>query len=191
MQTQNRKLANAVLFLLRGCPTHPGVTQLLKMLYYADYWHYREHLTVITGSDYVALERGPVINDYKAVFEALVSAGVLARQKVPVEGQPLPKEELIPKMEPDESIFSETELAVLEEVIERCGHLTGLALSHRTHREAPWVFAWDPKAPGRKIHHLTFRWLENLPDEDELDIARRSLAGDTMKQRVQELATAS
>ena len=191
MAQSNRKLTNSVLYLLKGCPTRPGVTQLLKMLYYADYWHYRRHLSPITGETYVALERGPVLDDYRAKFERMETEQVFARERVPVEGQPLPKEEFVPKMDPDESVFTETELETLDEVIKICGHLTGLALSHRTHREAPWVFAWDPMNPGQKIHYMTFRWLDNLPDEDELKIAKQTVVEAGLTPRVRELAEAA
>ncbi len=33
MTTSSRKLTNTVLYLLRRCPTKPGLTQLLKMVW--------------------------------------------------------------------------------------------------------------------------------------------------------------
>lgn len=175
MPKPNRKLTNTVLYLLRGCAARPGVTQLLKMLWFADYWHYRQHLRVITGAEYVALERGPVLDNYKSVLEGLVTTNLLSKKEVAVEGQELPKIEYQREVEPDESVFSESEIAVLEQVIADCGPMTGLALSHRTHREGPWLFAWDPQNVGRKIPPALFRWMDNLPDEEELAIAKRSV----------------
>lgn len=176
MTQPNRKLTNAVLYLLRGCPSRPGVTHLLKMLYYADYWHYRRCLRLITGAEYVALERGPVIDHYKDIFAALEEAKVISRHAVPVEGKADPKIEFSPEVEPDESVFSENELATLDKVITECAHLNGHALSRRTHLEGPWLFAWDPNDVGRKIPPMTFRWLDNLPDDDDLVVAGRHLA---------------
>ena len=176
MTQPNRKLTNAVLYLLRGCRSRPGVTHLLKMLYYADYWHYRSYLRVITGAEYVALERGPVLDQYKEVFAALEASGVLCRREVPVEGKSEPKVELSAEVEPDESMFSPNELATLERVIAECGHLNGYALSRRTHYEGPWQFAWDPNQVGRKIPRITFRWLDNLPDDEERALAREHFA---------------
>src|SRR5690242_17166816 len=118
----DRKLANTVLYLLRGCPSRPGVTHLLKMLFFADYEHYRKHLTSITGADYVALERGPAINNYRDVFASFESDGLLKREYVPVQGQPKPnKEEYVASQEPDESLFSESEREILDAVIAQCG----------------------------------------------------------------------
>jgi len=38
----DEKLTNAVLYLLQNAPTKPGVTVLLKMLYFADYSTFHE-----------------------------------------------------------------------------------------------------------------------------------------------------
>src|SRR5260370_443646 len=104
------KLANTVLYLLQRCaPARPSLTSLLKMLYYADYEHYRKHLSPITGAQYVALERGPVLNHYKYVFEQLESQGVVEKFEAAVQGHPdKPKIEYVPKAEPDESLFLES-----------------------------------------------------------------------------------
>ena len=65
------KLASTVLYLLRGCSAKLGLTSLLKMIYFADYRHFQEHLSPISGARYVAMERGPVVEDYWKVFEDL------------------------------------------------------------------------------------------------------------------------
>jgi uncharacterized phage-associated protein len=172
-QPNKRKLANTVLYLLRGCPTKPGLTHLLKMLYYADSGHYRKYLRSITGGRYVALARGPVLDDYQAQLDSLEQAGILSKKEVPVEGKPLPKLEYEPLREPNEAIFSDSELEILDEVIATCGRSTGAALSRRTHGDGPWSFAWNPLKPGRPMPYMLFRWLDNLPDEDERDQAKQ------------------
>ena len=146
-QKEMEKLTNTVLYLLRGCaPARPGTTSLLKLIWYADYEHYRKHLAPITGAEYVALERGPVLKEYKRVLDELVKQEAVQRIKMPVQGHPdQPKIEYEPKKLPDETVFLETELEVLDEVIATCGGKSGHELSERTHREGPWAFAWNPQ----------------------------------------------
>ena len=83
------KLASTVLYLLRGCSaTKPGLTSLLKMIYLADYRHFQEHLSPITGAPYVAMERGPVVQDYWKVFDDLEEQGLLRTEDVPMADIP-------------------------------------------------------------------------------------------------------
>src|SRR4051812_25045253 len=97
-ELNDEKLANAVLYVLRECPVRPGVTGLLKMLYFADYEHYRKHLRPITGAQYVALPNGPVLNNYREYFKRLVKEGYLEQSTVPVPGAAHPKLEYEARM---------------------------------------------------------------------------------------------
>jgi uncharacterized phage-associated protein len=169
------KFENAVLYILQHAPSAPGMTGLLKMLYFSDYAHYREHLSPITGARYVALPNGPVVDDYKRHFAALVDAGVLHPREVPTGGSQA-KLEFRALREPDTSVFTPSELAVLDAVIEDCGSATGSMLSEKAHREGPWSLVWDPKDAGREIPYVLFRWLDNLPDEDDAEFVRSQLA---------------
>ena len=173
---ENKKLANTVLYLLERCGSQrPGKQALLKMLWYADYWHYREHLSVVTDAKYLAMPNGPVIENYLAVFEAMEKAGFLELELVPVYGKPRPKEEYHPKVESDPGLFAESELAILEKVIAECAGRSGTELSRRTHREGPWLAVWNEAQPNQPIHRSVFRWLDNLPDENDCAQAERSL----------------
>jgi uncharacterized phage-associated protein len=171
----NEKLKNAVLYLLQNAPTKPGVTVLLKMLYFADYRHYREHLSPITGAEYVALKNGPVINDYKQLFAELVEQGALVERAVPSGGQ-WPKTEYVPQQAPDTTVFTPTELEVLNTVLRECGPLTGTRLSDMTHREGPWSLVYSADDEGRPIPYMLFRWVDNLPDEQDAEMARARIA---------------
>ena len=182
------KLASTVLYLLKGCPVRPGLTSLLKMIYFADYWHFYRHLSSVTGSQYVAMDRGPVIDDYWQVFESLEKQGLLKTEEVPMAGHPgNPKKEFMALVEPDEDLFSETELEVLNQVISECGQMTGSTLSHKTHQEGPWAFIWDAKEPSRQIPYIAFRWLANLPNERDIEEAKGIIGREDMVNQVAEL----
>ena len=182
------KLEATALYLLRGCaPMRPGLTSLVKMIWFADFGHYRKHLSPITGAKYVALERGPVLHDYEVIFGRLVDEGILDKTEVDVQGHTRKKIEYIPKLQPDEDLFTETELDVLNEVIEECGRIPGATLSSKTDREGPWALIWNSSDPGRHIPYVAFRWLDNLPDEEDLEEARKVLARPGLAEHVAEL----
>jgi len=162
------------------------------MVWYGDYWHYRRHLRRITEADYVALARGPVIDDYENILSAFVTEGLLRREEVPVQGHPEnPKIEYVPLMEPDESLFLETEIEVLNQVIRECGDKTGTQLTERTHREGPWVFTWSANRPGQRISDVALRWLDNLPSESDLLEAKKAVSRAEVAEQIKALTAAA
>ena len=168
------KFENAVLYLLkRSIPTRPGLTVLLKMLYFSDYEHYRRFLSPITGAKYVALERGPVVDQYEGLFEGMRTKGKLT---VLGNTDPGSKIEYRPASEVDLELFSDSELEAMNEVVARHGSETGNALSEKTHLEGPWSLVWNSRDPGRHIPYPLFRWLDNLPDASAIEAARTELA---------------
>ena len=187
----NDKLANTVLYLLEQCGSTPppSSTALLKMLWYADYWHYKKHLHVITGANYVALERGPVLDGYKDQFRQLEAQGALEEKKAPVYGAK-DKVEYIPLKQADESVFSESELETLAEVVAKCDGKTGRSLSAATHREGPWLLVY-PGNPNGSIPRPLFRWLDNQPTDADLARAAQSLKRPDVRKALGELAQES
>jgi uncharacterized phage-associated protein len=169
------KFANTVLYLVKHCPDEPGLTKLLKLLYFADFGHYRKHLRPITGVEYVALPQGPVPNDYKDLFDELEANGAIVRREVPVFGLSKPKVEIEALQEPNEAGFAESEREVLEEVLRKHGNESGKTLSDRAHADGPWSLAWDPENRGQPVPYMLGRWLENQCDEDDLAIAAQAL----------------
>lgn len=186
------KLVATVLYLLRGCaPARPGVTSLLKMLWYADYEHYRQHLSTITGATYVALPNGPVLDNYKEILNELEASGLIERNQVEVPGCEYPKEEHLAIAEPDIGVLSNSDREILDTVIERHGDSGGRTLIERTHREGPWQLIYDAAEPGRPIPRIAYRWLDNLPDEEDLERAHDALSREDVREHVARLNEAA
>lgn len=177
MEIQHTKFANTVLYLISNCTGgRPGLTKLLKLLYHADVQHYRHHLAPITGLKYVAVPRGPVPDRYEDLLGGLVHAGIISRADVPVNGYPQPKEEYSANREPSPSVFSDAELATLDEVIRRYGGKSGKDLSSRTHADGgTWSWVWDPANQGKPIPYQLERWMDNACDERDLELVGRLL----------------
>lgn len=171
-----RKTANTVLYLLEHCrEARPGVTHLLKMLWFTDYWHYQQHLRFVTGGDYVAAERGPVFAGYEPLLDRMEKEGAVAKHEVTVFGAS-PKVEYEPLMDADESVFSESEARILARVVSECGTETGASLSLKTHSEGPWPLIWDAESPSKRIPRIALRWIENLPVENDAVKAKAKAA---------------
>ena len=175
-QREANKLANTVLYLLGNCKSRPGVVQLVKWLWHADYWHYRKHLRTITGVRYLALPMGPVPENYQALLDGLQQKGVVKSEEIEVFGVPNPKTEYEAVQEADEAQFTATELETLTQVMRELGGLSGKQLSRRTHMEGPWQMCWDKDDQRKEILPIAMRWIDNIPDENDLRLAKEHLA---------------
>jgi uncharacterized phage-associated protein len=188
-----RKTANTVLYLLERCrEARPGVTHLLKMIWYADYWHYQQTLRFVTGGDYIAAERGPVFVGYEPLLQQMEAEGAVQKHEVAIFGASKKKIEYEPLMEADEAVFTESELRILARVVHECGDQTGSTLSSRTHSEGPWPMIWDAESPSKRIPRIALRWIENLPvDNDSVKAtARAALARPKVAMAVAQLQSA-
>jgi uncharacterized phage-associated protein len=187
-ELQYEKFVNAVLYLLESCPARPGVVGLVKLLFFTDYFHYRDHLSSVTDAQYVAMPNGPVVDDYKLLFERMKADGYIDEDRVPVPGAGNAKVQYVPKRRAAADAFSDSELKVLGHVARRYGHLTGKALIEMSHRVGPWALVWDPSEPNKRIPYSVFRWLDNLPDDEDLAKAKKALSRPNV---VRELAALS
>lgn len=170
------KFANTVLYLLRGCgEARPGLVKLMKMLKAADFEHYRRYLRPITGASYVALENGPAPDGYDKLLQDLIDANAIELKTVNVYGT-APDREYRALEEPNERVFDESEIEILNEVVASCRAKSGKTLSKASHLEGGWAWAWDPHRPGSPIPYTLVRWLENLCDRKDLAQAAAALA---------------
>lgn len=169
---KNDRLANVVLYLLKGRPD-AGLTVLLKLVYLSDYEHYQKHLSTITGASYVVQDRGPVLQHYRDYLDAMQTAGFFKIKKIPIPGKK-PKEEYELLGEPDLTAFTKDERETLDHVLMVCDGMTGADLSDQSHAEmGPWKLAGGTGALGGVIPPALFRWFENFADEKDVEEAKR------------------
>lgn len=125
------KLYNAVLFFSRD-----GIlkSKLNKLLFYADFKHFKEYTLSITGLQYVHLPYGPVPDNYSMYYAALFS-----KRLVEFIEESYPNGyvgELIKAVsEPDLNIFSPSELRIMASVTEDFKEYTASQIREFSHKE--------------------------------------------------------
>lgn len=185
------KVANAVLFFLNECPTRPGLTVLLKLLFRADFEHYREHLKSITGVRYIALERGPVPDDYKDLMRALVARRYVDPEPMDI-GAAKPKECFVPLRKFDPDAFEPTEIAILRSVVQDHGHKDGVTLSGEVHEEIPWRAVWrDGEGEASPIPYALARWEDNRCTSADLEAAAGDVKAPDVQRAIAEITAAA
>lgn len=124
-----QKLFRVILFF---CFEGQLKTKLNKLLFYADFKHFKEYAVSITGARYLHLQYGPVPDGYDYYFAELEREGSLQQLEVSLGGYTGFK--CVTQDEPDLSIFEQSELGSLKEVkayFKRFGSARIMAFSHK------------------------------------------------------------
>lgn len=139
------KLADSILYLaLKGIELDQYLT--VKLLYLADREHLRRFGRPITFDKYVAMPFGPVGS---AAYDWLRSKTALGINPadLPFKIKKLDKFYFVsePRREIDRSIFSKSDLMVLDQTAEKYGNMTFKQLYDLTHDHFAYDRAWKNK----------------------------------------------
>ncbi len=132
------KLAEMVVFF--GERLQPWKTKLNKLLFYADFTHYKRTGYSISGTPYRAIPMGPVPNNFQSLFEHFVNLGDIDIRSVAFDNGGL-GEQFLPKTGRafDSSLFSEGELKVLNDIADRFRDTTTNDIIEISHQEKAWI----------------------------------------------------
>lgn len=129
------KFINAILFF---CKEGILKTKLNKLLFYADFKHYKDYSVSITGMRYARYPYGPVPDKYDYYFATLVDENAVS---VSEEFYPngYSGEQLISVKQTDLSMFTTTELKMLASVKEYFKDMTSTKISEFSHQEKGYI----------------------------------------------------
>lgn len=119
--------------------TEPWKTKLNKLMFYADFCHFRKTGYSISGSRYRAINMGPVPNNFNSIFDHIA-----VNDDVDVISTEFPNGSIGDKFQLhqgrrfNQEIFSDEELNTLREVAERFGHTNTKQIIGISHEEEPW-----------------------------------------------------
>lgn len=133
-QRNFEKFANMVLYFIRNGRTF--TTRLNKYLFYADFLYYKQTGTSMSGYTYIAIENGPVPDDYKRLFGLLWERGFIENKEVVLGGNPVERFE--PVKEFDKSYFSHSEIKILNLILKKFEYLKTDQIIEYSHNEKAW-----------------------------------------------------
>ena len=125
----------------------PFKTKLNKLLFYTDFAHYRNIGQSITGLCYNAIQFGPVPCNYEILFGALADLDII---DVEYAMTPFGEVEQIlpnPQFNFNASLFSSTELDVMEYIAEKFKKTSASDIAEISHKEP----AWKENIDGKRI----------------------------------------
>jgi len=156
------KFKELVLYIVTRGADDPamGATKLNKVLYYSDFLAYAEFGRPITGATYQRLQNGPAPRQLLPIRDQLVETGDAVLVSVPAPKGP--QDRLYARRSPDLSLFTATEISLVDAVMERLRYYDASHVSALSHREIGWRLT----APGETIPYSTvFISSDELPDE--------------------------
>ncbi len=124
------KLFNAILYFCKG-----GIlkTKLNKLLFYADFKHFKDYAVSITGVRYAHISFGPAPDKYALYFATLIENDAIKVEE-DVIGDFI-GEKFISTKEPDLSLFSDGELKILATIKEYFRDFSAKKITDFSHDE--------------------------------------------------------
>src|SRR5246127_1050869 len=135
-----RKLAELILYISQKCANDPtfGAVKLNKILCYSDFLFYAYNDRGITNVEYQKLPNGPAPRRLIPVRERLIQNGDLAVQEVALKSGQTQKL-TVNLRKPNLDIFSGTEIATVDRVIESMENVTAENVSEMSHTLVGWL----------------------------------------------------
>lgn len=128
------KFVHMVLFFLKDENLYK--TKLNKLLFYSDFYFYKENVRAISGSRYRASDFGPVPSEYDAIYNWLMKKNIIkAKEEFNIY---VVSESLSANLSFDKSLFNENELATLEYVKKKFKGFNATQMKEYSHKETAW-----------------------------------------------------
>ena len=114
-------------------------TKLNKLLWYCDFLHFKETSVSITGTRYVPLPYGPVPDNYELIITTMLREGLLEKNEISFDTKgDIVGEQFTTLVEPQESIFSEQEIKVMNFVADKFREYTSTRITDMSHQETAY-----------------------------------------------------
>ena len=161
------KFVQASVYLTERCPDMTKM-KLFKLLFFSDKKHLSEYGRPIAGGHYVAMKDGPV---HSEGYDIVKNGRHDLHQYIQIRGR-----HLTPIASADTDSLSDSDLEILDHIVEQLGHLSAEDLSDLSHKE----LAWRSRRRNADMHFVDFmkgcdsRLIEVVEDDQRV----RDLADD-------------
>jgi putative zinc finger/helix-turn-helix YgiT family protein len=143
--TDSKKFTEMVVYFAEAL--QPYKTKMNKLLFYADFLMFKQRGISISGVQYVAIDMGPVPNNFHGIFEYLANEDI-----VDIQCKSFPNgtygEQFVSNENKkfDSSLFSEAELSVLNHISEVFKTTSTSEIIAISHKEKAWIENFDSKS---------------------------------------------
>jgi len=164
------KLYELILYIAKRYEDDPkfGVTRVAKVLFWSDFEWFRQTGDAITGSDYRAAPRGPLLEGQDSILNGMTWKEWLAIELRP-SGGAYPYRRPIALREPNMSLFTDGEMRIIDRVIAEQRDKYATELSDLSHE----FIGWQVALPGERIPYGVASIFAPKLTKDDREIAKR------------------
>lgn len=136
------KFKEVLLYVLKHVGSKPNVGEvvLYKLLYFIDFDYYEKYEEQLIGATYIKNHHGPTPKEFAKIVDEMEGKDLT---KVRTKYFQYPQKKYLPLREPDLSILSAREKAVIDSVLERLSDKNANEISAYSHDDVPWLTAED------------------------------------------------
>jgi uncharacterized phage-associated protein len=151
------KLINAIAYFAKNT-RQCGIVKLNKLLYFLDFYHYRDTGRSVTGLDYYAWKMGPVAvtlyNELKHTPKQDLTAKVRVENKSTSHSKSMMRFQVVGEFDPRH--FTKRELRLLSDLASEYNNAKAEEMIHETHLE---------NQPWHQVYEIEKRSKEKIPYE--------------------------
>lgn len=130
------KAVHALVYIAKKLGGVADIYKVLKIVFFADKRHLERYGRLIFGDIYIAMDHGPVPSGaYDAVKHVRGTAVWCKPHSLATKALQAKGMNIIPLIEPDLDLFSDSDVECLDEAIEECRHLTFRELRKKSHED--------------------------------------------------------
>lgn len=144
------------LFAEQFCPYK---TALNKLLFYTDFFHFKQTGRSITGLQYAAIDFGPVPDHYNSLYEMIADRGLIRIEGTMTDFGYTERIVSGGQISQGDLVFSEEEQKTLSVIIERFKKLSTREIVELSHQETAWVNNYPNRSLIEYFHAFNLKVL--------------------------------
>jgi len=164
---QQEKLQDLIAYIAIKCESDPlfGMTKLAKILFFSDFLHYAKYGKPITGVTYHKYPQGPLPKDMYETIRSSQNLEEVARKRFNYD-----QKRVVARQEPDLSLFTATEIATVDMVIDELALLDARGVSELSHS-----IAWEVVADQEPMPYESAFFSHECPSRQDVAQAEELL----------------
>ena len=138
-QKNLEKFKAVLLYILNKVGSKPniGETVIYKLLYFIDFDFYEKYEEQIVGATYIKNHYGPTPIEFKRIIEKMIKDEEIT--KVESTYFQYPQTKYLPLKKTNLSKLKATEIALIDDVLNRLSDMTAAQISEYSHNDVPWL----------------------------------------------------
>ena len=156
-ELDRKKLSEIIIFISQQSEKDErfGATKLNKILFYSDFHAYVNFGKSITGCEYKRQKNGPCPHELPPMRDTMEVNRDIGIKNVKYHG--LNQKRTIALRDPDLSIFSGSEIALVQKIIDKYWDLSAREISEKSHEFIGWKLAEEKESIPYEVAFVSSR----------------------------------